>query len=293
MEGVFFNRDLLSDCLLPRLSIFNVFSVFQTCKGIREAYARQYSIPKEACLGVSLSLHLFKHRLFKGLVCFYGEKNAREILGMLEKGLVYLTGGFLLAAINGENIKSCGDVDLATVIPCFREKPKVTRRLCRERSAEIISMLSYAVKIRGNPWDGIFYEDGFAVDSYSVLEKKLQIIHLKDAEFYPDDSARVAHYCRWFDFQFCANFFANNKLVCMFPLAVKEKTTKIEPRDKPSQRFSHLTGQEEMLLLNRMWERIAKYRAKGYDIDLTAIYPMVGEPPERVAIWNDFWRGKI
>lgn len=291
MERVLFNRDLLTGCILPRLSIFDVFSVFQTCKGIREAYARQYAVPKETH---SLSLHLFKQRLFNGLACFYGEKNAREIMSMLTEGLVFLTGGFLLATINGENIKACGDVDLATVIPSLCEKPKVTRRLCREKSAQVISMLSHAVKIRSNPWDGIFYEDGFSVDSYSVLEKKLQIIHLKEAEFYIDDNARVAHYCRWFDFQFCANFFAKNKLVCMFPLAVKERTTKIDPRDRPSQRFSHLTGEEEMILLNHMWERIAKYRAKGYHIDLSAIYPMVeGESPARIAIWNDFWSAKL
>jgi hypothetical protein len=288
MQSVLFNRDLLVDCILPRLNLFDVFNVFKTCKGIRETYARKCNIPKEVT--TSLSLHLFQQRLFKGLICFYGKQNAHEIMCMLGEGLVFLTGGFLLALINAEDYTACADVDLVTVLSCVYEKPKRTRQMCRERSAQIISMLGQAVKIPGNAWDSVFYEDGFAVDTYSVNAKKLQIIHLREADFYTDATACVSHYCRWFDFQFCANFFAKNKLVCMFPDAVKHRSTKLETRIIPKMRFPNLPDQEELLMLNRAWERITKYRAKGYHVDMSDLLNLDGPA---VVTWNAFWEAKL
>lgn len=291
MERVLFNRDILSDCLLPCLSIFDVFSVFQTCKGIREAYARQYSIPREACISISLSLHVFKQRLWKGLSHFYGEKNALRLSNMLDKGIIYLTGGFLLALISGENINTCSDVDFATVLSCYyKQSPKKRREMCKERSAGIVSMLSQASKIHNYESDNQFYKDGFAVDSYSVHGKKLQIIHLQDLSR-PKvlDAMRVESYCRWFDFHFCANFFAEDKLVCCFTENVKDRYSNILSRELPWSRFRNMSNEEEMVILNRMMERINKYRAKGYCIDLSEL-TMQREPhDEKTQIWNQFW----
>ena len=213
----------------------------------------------------------------------------------IQDGSVYLTGGFLLAAINADSLHMCQDVDLMVVMHVNHgvfdhDEFKQERRALK---TQIMCGLEHVVA--SNDVDAEqFYENGYAVDTLLLNGKKLQFIFLSyeiDEEKSESQQENVVaiHCCR-FDFQFCSNYFANNKLVCYFPQTVKEKSSCI--KISRAIRQHHLTEEQMTAFLHRIWLRVQKYRAKGYHANVASL---IGAPVKNIlrAQWDAFWKDKI
>lgn len=293
MQSVFFNRDILSGCILPQLTLFEVFNLFRTCKGICQTYKRCFNGDlKTQCP----TLHLFNQRIYKGLTFFYGAANAANIMQKLEAGIVFLTGGFLLAAINAEPMHLCQDVDLIVFVHADAENHNYDlfkRQRTRTLQEEIVCGLENIVGSNDDHAEQ-FYENGYAVDTFLVNKKKLQFILLHHVlEGNPQQHKSVESHCNQFDFQFCSNYFSNNRLVCCFANSVKEKSSGVT-LNRVLKYGYHLTNEETIQCFNRIWERVQKYRAKGYHVDLSSsVNASLLKRYALRALWDAFWKDKI
>ena len=203
MERVFFDRDLLTEYLLPLLPLYDVFSLFESHPGFHRAYKRKYNESRS-------TFHMFNLRIQRALTQFYGEENMQILMNHMSTGTLRLTGGFLLAIINAENIFQCEDVDFVCKVVKIRRDAERT-----ERVRDIARTLKKAIHIR-TPLN--FYESVFAVDTLNVNGKKLQIVLIR---------TKLDTYLNEFDFSFCANCYGKGKLVITSPEAVKNKSSTV------------------------------------------------------------------
>lgn len=260
MERVFFDRDLLTEYLLPLLPLYDVFSLFETHPGFHRAYKRKYGES-------SSTFHMFNLRIQRALTQFYGEENMQILMNHMSTGTLGLTGGFLLAIINAENTFQCEDVDFVCKVGKIRDAYR------SEHVRDVVCMLKKASHV-STPLN--FYESVFAVDTVILNGKKLQIVSIR---------TKLKTYLDEFDFSFCANCYVKGKLVITSPEAVKNKSSEIDLRLKYGKYY--IVDDTHKVLENGR-NRIFKYRNRGYIITIKN---------ERVTefhssynnFWNKFW----
>lgn len=76
MEKVLFGHNLLIEYVLTRLPIFDVLSLFQTCKKFTTVYKNEFKLEADE----NVTFHLFKLRVFKSLAKFYNQKTAEHMM---------------------------------------------------------------------------------------------------------------------------------------------------------------------------------------------------------------------
>lgn len=261
MLRVFTNRDLLTECLLPLLSLYDVFSLFQSNTGFHSTYKRKY--PTDSC-----TFHMFNMRIEKALEKFYGEENMRILMNLMFNGTLRLTGGFLLAIINAENIFRCEDADFVCKVGKIRDAYR------EEHVRNIVRTLKKARHV-STPLN--FYESVFAVDTVVLNSKKLQIVSIRTG---------LKRYLDEFDFSFCANCYGNGILLITSPEAVKNKTSHVYLKRKYG-KFIIRTDANKILENGR--NRIFKYRDKGYII-ICHEKKISSKNIEYSRFWNKFWK---
>lgn len=292
MERVFFDRDILTGCLLPLLSLFEVVTLFFTSIQFKATYKRTFHLPAEE----SATLHMFNMRIFKGLSLFYGEKDAHIMMEHIKCGNLILTGGFLLAIIHGENVRVCEDVDVISIVYNYDRKNynrKNYEDLTDKRTMDIMNSFSSTIKLA--PHEPNSYTNlKFFVETleFVLQQSKLQLLFMPDAHS-PDLDLRA--YIREFDYDFCKNMFSENRLVVMKLLDVLDKSCRVS-LVKCYSGFINVAAEDLNLRLDKVWKRINKYRARGYFLELHDKYILTAtEGPENdelnlnVAKWNEFW----
>ena len=282
MERVFFSRDLLPECILPHLSIFEVIALFQSNTAFIKAYKRKFLLDKEN----SASHHMFVHRVQKALTMFYGEENMQALCALMDQGHVYLTGGFLLAIIQGENVLQCEDADFVTIVPDGYVSLRWRKRWNME---DILRPLKMCAAIRDDT--ARVYAGAFSVDTFTVNKRKMQVISLTKDIFGStmDRNDIFDQYFEQFDFSFCANYYGRNRLVVTNGKAVREKHCDVWLWEKygndvrlPQEKFN--------VRMESAWQRICKYRTRGYFI---RVRDTQCKGPESWRIkWSHFWRDK-
>ena len=287
MERVFFNRDILTGCLLPLLSLYDVATLFFTSIQFKATYKRTFHLTAEE----SATLHMFNMRIFKGLSFFYGEKDAQIMMEHIKCGNLILTGGFLLAIINGENVRVCEDVDVISIV--YNYNRKNYSELTDKRTMDIMN--SFSSKIKLAPYEPNSYTNlNFVVETleFVLQQSKLQLLFMPDA--HSPDLALQAHIQK-FDYDFCKNMFSKNRLVVMKLLNVLDKSCRVS-LVKCYSIFMNVAAFDINLHLDKVWKRINKYRSRGYFLELHDKYILTATEGPRndvwnlnVADWNEFW----
>jgi hypothetical protein len=257
---VFTDRDLLTECLLPMLPLYDVFSLFQTHTCFHRAYKRKYNETRS-------TFHMFNLRIERALTQFYGEENMRILMGHMFNGTLRLTGGFLLSIINAENVFQCEDVDFVCTVGKIRDAHRT------EHVRNISCTLKKAIHV-STPLN--FYESVFAVDTVILNCKKLQIVSIR---------TKLEKYLDEFDFSFCANCYGKGKLVITSPEAVKKKSSEIHLQLKYGKYY--IRNDTHKVLVNGR-NRIFKYRNRGYIIIIKQKEMNQYDAVYR-NFWNNFW----
>lgn len=259
MERVFFDRDLLTEYLLPLLPLYDVFSLFETHPGFHRAYKRKYNEP-------SSTFHMFNLRIQRALTQFYGEENMRILMTLMTDGSLRLTGGLLLAIINAENIFDCEDADFVCDVGRIRdgERSKYVGQICRSlKSANYVE----------TPLN--FYQNVFSVDTLNVNGKKLQIVSIR---------TKLGKYLDEFDFSFCANCYGTGKLL----ISSKESIVKKISDVYLAQKYGTYYIRNQRILDNGK-KRILKYRKKGYFINIKDRRLPITHTKFTILTWDKFW----
>lgn len=157
----------------------------------------------------------------------------------MDDGRLFLTGGFLLAILNAEDVSVCSDVDFIFVSPGGRIQ-----------AADFLNGLNFtSLKTKEPDSDSSFFYKCVVVNSYMVEGKRMELLSVIEEE-------HVDSCCDDFDFGFCKNWFAGRKLLCFDSLCVKKKSTRVWLRHKQS-------------LSDRLNFRMSKYIDRGYSIEVS------------------------
>ncbi|MBX9637218.1 MAG: hypothetical protein K2Q45_06675 [Nitrosomonas sp.] len=287
----FLHRDLLTSKLIPLLSIFDVFSLFISSKDVWLRYKNIFDMKKED----SASKHVFDMRLRASLEMFFAREEVNILLVHLRLGTFRLTGGFLLAVMNGENVNDCCDVDFVCVLQSVSLRyPQSFYKYLEE---EILEGLRRDLNQRLPKTDANNYELGIHSKLFRVStcelrsnpNKKIQIITLIE-----NDGTNADYFFRHFDFKFCSNSYSKGKLVFYHPMNVKERQCIIYLYKQYGGIFYNDQVTPETLeaeVLVKKWDRICKYRKRGYHITLRERFVEDSLPHNE--LWNRFWSNKF
>lgn len=276
----FSNRDLIAHCLVPYLSIFDCISLLSTASFIWNAYKRAFSLTSFD----SATKHAFDWRLTQSLAQFFGNANAAIFMEHLQCGNLALTGGFLLAVLNGENVQICKDVDFVMILNRSSDKIMESNFNTLQHSFD-----NKIVHTTNRP--GTDYGKCFSVDSYTFeafAKRRFQLISI----IKKSHGRALQEYCADFDLKFCSNYYVQNKLVIMYGEHARQKTCNLclfkffgtwRERMPPQVLVSRL--------FPKYWKRICKYRRRGYIITLADQH--INPTLKNADVWNIFWADKI
>ena len=291
-SSVFYNRDLLTGCILKHLSLFDIFSLFLTSKQIKATYVRMHPLGNDE----SATLHLFYKRMHDALTLFYSNNEAAtRLIHLVKNGSLYLTGGFLLALINADDITQCEDVDFAFILSKDDTSRVVTFNYGNAVNRQACFFFNYAFQqgtqnmmVTNDLSSLCFYQSCIACREFETTNKKfIQFICL-DLNLQRDTKELLlASYCRDFDLKFCANYFSNNKLICFFSKHVREKSVIVGPDDVERGNNVLLERSQDILpWLQRFEQRITKYKRRGYHCSISGGFK-IG------SVWFAYWQNKL
>ncbi|MBX9637216.1 MAG: hypothetical protein K2Q45_06665 [Nitrosomonas sp.] len=290
---VFCNRDLLTYKLLPLLSVLDLNALFLSFKFVLHRYKDIFKLePQE-----SASHHAFKLRLRKGLETFFSPEDANILMIQLRLGVIILTGGFLLAILNGENVEVCGDIDFLLVFDSkkYYRLWQPMRHLVDEKLKQLKNDFNGRMKpvVRENTAVDYGNRNIAFVHNFTLPQSKKEVQFISIEEKL-GDRFPVAQFAKSFDLVFCSNVYANDRLQIFFPTAVQEKSLSLNLFHRYQEHFYETRDNIlQQQILERIWSRICKYRKRGYHIALNERIIDVKGQGDYAIVWNKFWADKI
>ena len=169
-------------------------------------------------------------------------------------GKITLTGGFLLAVLNGKDTSVCQDIDFLGVCP-YGEDSVITR----EPYGSLTGLIEN-------------------VSNYFMNGKNLQFIRFL---------ARVVDPISTYDFEFCKNSLGGGKLRVLNVSSILKETCFYEinlPYYKSY--FEHMHDNDVKNVAGRVYSRLCKYVNRGYEV-------CIRQTNTKSVVWNSFWSERI
>lgn len=265
--GSFVHPDVTIYCLLSWLTILDVYALFRAIPPLVHAYKQRHRLARTD----NAFKHVFITRLEASLVSFYGKYNGDMCFRHLKLHNMALTGGFLLAVLNNDPIQACEDADFIITY----DHTLGFEKFCK-RSDDVCGTFKNVTLAPEITCDAS-YSNAFCVETLVTDNKKhLQLIWLSE------NNDAYEQFVKNFDFGFCANYFNWEKLVVMKKQNLQERFCAVQLMDCYG---------GDLTKLPRKWQRICKYRKRGYQIRLEQreLFPNF----KNADAWNEFWRDKI
>ena len=270
------NGDVLIYNIFPLLCPLDIFSLFKALPGLLLFYKRKHKLAPST----NALKHVLDKRLTSALCSVYGKYNGDMFMRQMALHHLVLTGGFLLAVLNGDSVRECSDVDFM----CMTNHKDWTE--FEENTRKIQSVFKDFVYKDSNKTD---YDNSYAVSTFRSKEpkKKFQCIWLYQG---------ICDYKKHvdsFDLDFCANYYDWDHLVIKSGTSVRERSCTIKLHDCYGH-YLHCSIPHSFIdevVFEKKWQRICKYRKRGYHI----VLEQQKIPNDFVGAqeWNKFWKCKL
>lgn len=249
--------------------------MFNAVPGLLQFYKRKYKLAPST----NALKHVFDTRLSFAFCAMYGKYNGDMCMRQMSLHHLALTGGFLLAVLNGDATNKCSDVDFMSV---------TVHQNWTEFDEKIKKMQSVFKDFEYGDSKTSTYDNSYAVSTFRSKEprKKFQCIWLYGG------TCDYKKHTDSFDFDFCANYYDWDHLVIKSKTAVRERACVVKLHDCYGHylQMSKLLFMIDEVVLERKWKRVCKYRERGYHIILQQ--QEISNDLVGACEWNKFWKGK-
>jgi hypothetical protein len=186
--------------------------------------------------------------------CVERELGIPQVSKDVRDGKITLTGGFLLAVLNGEYTSVCQDIDFLGISPYGTDS-----LISREPYGSLTGLIEN-------------------VSDLFMNGKKLQFIQFL---------ARVIDPISTYDFEFCKNSLGGGKLRVLHVSSILEKTCFYDiNREYYKSYFDRLHANVLENAAVRVYLRLCKYVTRGYEV-------CIRQTNTKSTVWNDFWSQRI
>ena len=177
-----------------------------------------------------------------------------KVVSDIRDGKIMLTGGFLLAVLNGKDTSVCQDIDFLGICPYAEDSVIV-----REPYGSLTGLIEN-------------------VSDRVMNGKKLQFIQFLASVIDPIST---------YDFEFCRNRLGGGKLRVLNVSSILEETCFYDINlEYYKSYFEHMHANDLANVAGRIYLRLCKYVRRGYEV-------CIRQTNTKSTVWNSFWSDRI